>query len=271
MYELLRLGTPAVPSSVTWRKRRGPGSEHHGGMWTDCCSGWSSVSSVGFRREDVKMCQDQHVDAISAASTCRYFPMPGNCSRLLEENHSAARVRKKCSSFFLFYFRRDAAGSPEHNNNLCSVVFASFLLFFFDGIIYFELNVTVSAQRHRVSCKAVWIAWIKRGEKLTKKLLYDAFGRMNNKKCLNSVWQYWLKAHTLKIFTLGTVVMRIQGEKTSLYHSERYGQSEADAEAEDVPVHTEACVRLQPTCIDFATLGQMAQKAAKKKMQNRTK
>lgn len=70
----IHLWKPIIEQPVTWRKHV---------KW--CCS-WSSVSSVWFSGKDVKMCQDEHVDAISAALTCCYFLRPGNGSRFLEES-----------------------------------------------------------------------------------------------------------------------------------------------------------------------------------------
>lgn len=72
----------------------------------------------------------------------------------------------------------------------------SFMELIFLTLILNPMFFFWTAQTHSVLCKAVWIAWMKK-RKTHEKLLYLAFGLMNNKKCLNSVWQILIKStHT---------------------------------------------------------------------------
>lgn len=81
--------------------------------------------------------------------------------------------------------------------------------------------------------------------KTNKKLLYLAFRLMNNKKCLNSVWQYWLKAHTLKTFTSSTVVLRIKNEKKQVWITYSNIKNKKQMHKQKTCSYTERRVHLQ--------------------------
>lgn len=196
----IHLWKPIIEQPVTWRKHV---------KW--CCS-WSSVSSVWFSGKDVKMCQDEHVDAISAALTCCYFLRPGNGSRFLEESCILLPESKWNTELVLvlpIYFRGIVWETLSRflQTHLFHLIIAAlwilllFCSFSFMELIFLTLILNpmfffLTAQTHSVLCKAVWIAWMKK-RKTHKKLLYLAFGLMNNKKCLNSVWQILIKStHT---------------------------------------------------------------------------